>query len=132
MNRNEQSNCVSLIKATEVLHKISEIFVTKGVPDHMRSDNGSEFRSNAARSCLDRLGVNTLFMETGSSWENIYIESSVGKLRNELLHREIFDNILETNGITENWRKIAIIKYHELLVDASINAILSEQLLRFS
>jgi putative transposase len=73
------------IKAPEVLYKLSELFITEGIPDHIRSDNGSEFTSRSVRSWLERLGVKTLFIEPGSPWENGYIESFNGKLRDELL-----------------------------------------------
>ena len=92
------------IKAPEVLYKLSELFITEGIPDHIRSDNGSEFTAKSVRSWLDRLGVKTLFIEPGSPWENGYIESFNGKLRDELLNGEIFDTILEAKVITENWR----------------------------
>jgi len=54
------------IKAPEVLYKLSELFITEGIPDHIRSDNGSEFTSRSVRSWLERLGVKTLFIEPGS------------------------------------------------------------------
>ena len=92
------------IKAPEVLYKLSELFITEGIPDHIRSDNGSEFTSKSVRNWLERLGVKTLFIEPGSPWENGYIESFNGKLRDELLNGEIFDTILEAKVITENWR----------------------------
>ena len=92
------------IKAPEVLYKLSELFITEGIPDHIRSDNGSEFTAKSVRSWLDRLGVKTLFIEPGSPWENGYIESFNGKLRDELLNGEIFDTILEAKVITEIWR----------------------------
>jgi len=93
------------IKAPEVLYRLSELFITKGIPDHIRSDNGSEFSAKSVRGWLNRLGVKTLFIEPGSPWENGYIESFNGKLRDELLNGEVFDTILEARVITENWRK---------------------------
>ena len=93
------------IKAPEVLYKLSELFITQGVPDHIRSDNGSEFSAKSTRGWLESLGVKTLFIEPGSPWENGYIESFNGKLRDELLNGEIFDTILEASVITENWRQ---------------------------
>ena len=92
------------IKAPWVLYKLSELFITEGIPDHIRSYNGSEFTSRSVRSWLERLGVKTLFIEPGSPWENGYIESFNGKLRDELMNGEIFDTILEAKVITENWR----------------------------
>lgn len=81
------------IKAPDVLCQLSELFVLRGAPDCLRSDNGSEFTAEMARGWLQRLGVKTLYIETGSPWENGYIESFNGKLRDELLNGEIFDTI---------------------------------------
>ena len=61
----------------------------RGVPEHIRSANGAEFTSKAVRDWLDRLGVRTLYIEPGSPWENGYREWFIGKLRDELLDREI-------------------------------------------
>ena len=93
------------IKAPDVLYELSELFVLRGAPDYLRSDNGSEFTAELVRDWLGRLGVKTLFIEPGSPWENGYIESFNGKLRDELLNGEIFDTILEARVITERWRK---------------------------
>jgi putative transposase len=93
------------IKSSEVLYKLSELFISHGVPDYIRSDNGSEFTSLAIRKWLQRIGVQTLFIEPGSPWENGYIESFNGKLRDELLNGEIFDTILEARVLTEKWRE---------------------------
>ena len=91
------------IKASEVLFKLSELFISHGVLDYIRSDNGSEFTALAIRRWLQRIGVKTLYIESGSPWENGYIESFNGKLRDELLNGEIFDTILEAKVLTEMW-----------------------------
>ena len=78
--------------------------VERGVPEHLRSDNGAEFTAKAVRSWLQRLGVQTLFITPGSPWENGYIESFNGKLRDELLDRWIFDTLWEVQVLTERWR----------------------------
>ncbi len=93
------------IKAADVLYQLSELFVLRGAPDYLRYDNGSEFTAQMVRDWLQRLGVKTLFIEPGSPWENGYIESFNGKLRDELLNGEIFDTILEARVITEKWRR---------------------------
>lgn len=93
------------VKATDVIYELSELFVERGVPDYLRSDNGSEFTAAMVRAWLQRLGVKTLFIEPGSPWENGYIESFNGKLRDELLNGEVFDTIVEARVITEQWRK---------------------------
>ena len=78
------------IKSDDVLHCLSTQFLIHGLPEHIRSDNGSEFTAKAVRGWLERIGVKTAFIEPGSPWENGYNESFNGKLRNELLNREIF------------------------------------------
>lgn len=88
-----------------VLEKLTELFVLRGVPGHIRSDNGAEFTAHAVRSWLKDLGVKTLYIEPGSPWENGYIESFNGKLRDELLDREIFDTLFEAKVLVERWRK---------------------------
>lgn len=79
--------------------------VTRGVPEHIRSDNGPEFTATAIREWLARIGVKTLFIEPGSPWENGYIESFNGKLRDELLNGEVFETLLEAQVLVERWRK---------------------------
>ena len=93
------------LTAYDVVEQLAELFVVRGTPDHIRSDNGSEFTSAVVRGWLQRLGVKTLFIEPGSPWENGYIESFNGKLRDELLNGEIFDTVIEARIIIERWRK---------------------------
>lgn len=93
------------IKAQDVLDKLFELFIFHGIPEHIRSDNGPEFTARAVRKWLHRLGVKTLFIERGSPWENGYIESFNGKLRDELLDREIFTTLIEASVLIEAWRK---------------------------
>jgi len=88
-----------------VLEHLAELFVNKGVPDYIRSDNGSEFTAEAVRDWLERLGVKTAYIEPGSPWENGYNESFNGKLRDELLNGEIFDTLLEAKVLIERWRR---------------------------
>ena len=76
-----------------------------GIPKHIRSDNGPEFVAKAVREWLSRLEVGTLFIEPGSPWENGYIESFNGKLRDELLNGEIFTTLEEAKVLTEVWRR---------------------------
>ena len=77
----------------------------RGVPVHIRSDNGSEFIAKKVRQFLSRLSVKPLFIEPGSPWENGYIESFNGKMRDELLLREIFYSLMEAQVLIEMWRK---------------------------
>ena len=93
------------LKSEDVLECLTDLFCTKGIPDHVRSDNGSEFSARHVRRWLHELGVKTLFIEPGSPWENGYIESFNGKLRDELLNREIFYTMQEARILIEKWRK---------------------------
>jgi transposase InsO family protein len=72
---------------------LAELFVERGMPAHIRSDNGPEFVAAAVRGWLARLGVGTLFIESGSPWENGYCGSFNGKVRDELLDWEIFPQL---------------------------------------
>jgi transposase InsO family protein len=105
------------IRSTEVLFKLSELFIEHGVPFHIRSDNGSEFTAILIRRWLQRIGVKTLFIEPASPWENGYIESFNGKLRDELLNGEIFDTILEARYLMEKWR----VHYNKVRPHSSLN-----------
>lgn len=92
------------LKADDVLERLTYLFVTRGVPDYIRSDNGSEFTAREVRDWLEQVGVKTLYIEPGSPWENGYIESFNGKLRDELLNAEIFTSLWEAKVIIERWR----------------------------
>ena len=85
--------------------QLFQLFVFRGIPDYIRSDNGPEFTARSVRKWLNRLGVKTLFIEPGSPWENGYIESFNGKLRDELLDREIFTTLEEANILIEQRRR---------------------------
>jgi len=78
--------------------------VAKGVPEHIRSDNGPEFTAKAIGRWLGRVGAKTLFIMPGSPWENGYIESFNGQLRDEHLNSEIFYILKEVRVLTELWR----------------------------
>jgi transposase InsO family protein len=93
------------IKSDDVLDCLTDLFVKYGPPEHIRSDNGSEFTAKAVRGWLGRIGVKTLFIEPGSPWENGYNESFNGKLRDELLNGEIFYTLKEAQVIIESWRQ---------------------------
>jgi len=93
------------LNSEDVLERLTWLFVTRGVPKYLRSDNGSEFTCTAVRSWLAKVDVRTLFIEPGSPWENGYIESFNGKLRDELLNGEIFYTLLEAKVLIERWRQ---------------------------
>ena len=82
------------IRSADVIEALAELMVTRGVPDHIRSDNGPEFTAQAVREWLGRVGARTL-----------YIESFNGKLRDELLDREVFYTLLEVRVLTERYRR---------------------------
>jgi putative transposase len=104
------------IKAQDVIDVLFELFIFRGIPKHIRSDNGPEFTAKAVRKWLERLGVKTLFIEPGSPWENGYIESFNGKLRDELLNREIFTTLTEAKVLIEEWRK----EYNQVRLHSSL------------
>jgi transposase InsO family protein len=93
------------LSSEDVLERLAWLFVTRGVPKHIRSDNGPEFTARVVRAWLRRVGVRTLFIEPGSPWENGYVESFNGKLRDELLNREIFYTVAEAKVLIEQWRR---------------------------
>lgn len=88
-----------------VLETLADLFLKHGPPEHIRSDNGSEFTALAVRNWLARLGVKTLFIEPGSPWENGYNESFNGRLRDEFLNGEIFYTLREAQILVERWRR---------------------------
>ena len=89
----------------DVIDVLYELFCERGVPVHIRSDNGSEFTAQQVRSWLGRLSVKPLFIEPGSPWENGFIESFNGKMRDELLTGEIFYSLKEAQVLIEIWRQ---------------------------
>lgn len=102
--------CLALLVARHitsqvVIDQLYELFLLRGVPEHIRSDNGPEFTAKAIRKWLNRVGVKALFIEPGSPWENGYVESFNGKLRDELLNGEIFTTLTEARILIEQWRR---------------------------
>ena len=92
------------LTSDDVLERLTDLFVRRGTPQYIRSDNGSEFTAAAVRGWLAKVGVKTLYIEPGSPWENGYVESFNGKLRDELLNAEVFDTVLEAKVLIERWR----------------------------
>jgi len=92
------------IRNQDVIDLLCYLFISRGIPEHIRSDNGPEFTAKKVRKWLTKLEVKTLFIEPGSPWENGYIESFNGKLRDELLDREIFMTLEEAKILIEQWR----------------------------
>lgn len=101
--------CLSLrtdysLKADDVMDVLTDLFITRGIPDHIRSDNGSEFTARSIRTWLPKLGIKTLYIEPGSPWENGYNESFNGRLRDEFLNGETFYTLKEAQVLLEQWR----------------------------
>ena len=92
------------LDSSRVLETLAELFVRRGPPEHLRSDNGPEFCAQAVKNWLGRLQVKTLFIEPGSPWENGYALSFNGKLRDELLNSERFTTLLEAQVLVAVWR----------------------------
>jgi transposase InsO family protein len=93
------------LKATDVIDVLSELFILRGVPDHIRSDNGPEFVAEAVQAWITAVGAKTAYIERGSRWENGYIESFNARLRDELLNGEIFYTLREAQIVIESWRR---------------------------
>ena len=93
------------IRSSDVIETLAGSMARRGVPDHIRSDNGPEFTAKAIREWLAGVGARTLYIEPGSPWENGYVESFNGKLRDELLDREIFYTLREVQVLTEQYRR---------------------------
>jgi len=88
----------------DVIRVLEELFAIRGRPKYLRSDNGPEFAAKAVRKWLRRLGVGTLFIEPGSPWENGYVESFNGKLKDECLNGELLLNLTEARYVVDRWR----------------------------
>jgi putative transposase len=102
--------CLALIVARQLRHEdvlaaLAELFIARGPPANIRSDNGPEFIATAVQKWLARIGVTTLYIAPGSPWENGYNESFNGSLRDELLNGEIFYSLAEAKVLIEAWRR---------------------------
>lgn len=93
------------LSSTDVIVALCDLFIMRGVPAHIRSDNGPEFIAAALREWIAAVGARTAYIEPGSPWENGYVESFNGKLRDELLNGEIFYTLAEARIVIEAWRK---------------------------
>jgi transposase InsO family protein len=88
----------------EVIEALADVMLFRGIPEHIRSDNGSEFVAKELRQWLAKVGTGTLYIEPGSPWENGCCESFNGKLRDECLNGEIFYSLKEAQIVIEKWR----------------------------
>jgi len=91
--------------SVDVVDVLSDLFILRGVPEHIRSDNGPEFVAKIVREWIAAVGAKTAYIEPGSPWENGYCESFNGKLRDELLNGEVFYALAEAKVIIEGWRR---------------------------
>jgi transposase InsO family protein len=93
------------LNSTSVIDVLTDLFILRGVPGHIRSDNGPEFIAKAVREWIAAVGAKTAYIEPGSPWENGYCESFNSKLRDELLNGEIFYSLAEARVVIETWRR---------------------------
>jgi transposase InsO family protein len=104
------------LRSDDVLQCLTDLFVTRGPPEHVRSDNGPEFVAKTVRDWLGRIGVKTLCIKPGSPWENGYCESFNSKLRDELPEAEQFSTLHEAQVPVERWRRhYNTVRQHSLL-----------------
>ena len=93
------------LKSIDVIEVLSDLFILRGVPGHIRSDNGPEFVAKAVQDWITAVGAKTAYITPGSPWENGYIESFNARLRDELLNGEIFYTLREAQIVIESWRR---------------------------
>jgi putative transposase len=93
------------LTSNDILDTLSDLFIQEGIPEYIRSDNGSEFKAQVLKEWLQSLHVQTAYIEPGSPWENGYNESFNGKLRDELLNQELFYTLKEAQVLIEEWRQ---------------------------
>ena len=105
------------LKAEQVLEVLSDLFIAEGVPDYIRSDNGSEFTAKEVRKWLALVGVKTAYITPGGPWENGFNERFNGSLRDELLNGEFFYTLIEAKVLIKNWR----CHYNEIRPHSSLN-----------
>ncbi len=93
------------LNSTDVIDVLSDLFILRGVPGHIRSDNGPEFIAQAVQDWITAVGAKTAYIAPGSPWENGYIESFNARFRDELLDGEIFYSLREAQVVIESWRR---------------------------
>lgn len=95
----------SLLRSADVIDVLADLFIMRGIPGSIRSDNGPEFVATAVKSWITGVGAQTAYIEPGSPWGNGYVESLNGKLRDELLACEVFSSLADAKILIEHWRK---------------------------
>ena len=92
------------LNSTDVLDALTDLFILRGPPEYIRSDNGPEFIAQKVRNWIAAVGAKTAYIEPGSPWENGYCESFNARFRDELLNGEIFYTLKEAQILIEQWR----------------------------
>lgn len=92
------------LTSSDVIDVLADLFVARGTPTHVRSDNGPEFAAIAVKGWIHGVGAKTAFIEPGRPWVNGSVESFNGKLRDELLNGEVFNTLREAPVLIEEWR----------------------------
>ncbi len=92
-------------RSEDVIDEFSRLVTERGAPEHIRSDNGSEFTAKVVREWNESNSIGAIYIKPGSPWENAYIESFFGSFRDECLTRELFSNLLDARVVIEEWRK---------------------------
>jgi transposase InsO family protein len=105
------------LKADDVLEALADLFLTEGIPEYIRSDNGSEFVAQSVQDFLAKIGVKTAYITPGSPWENGFNERFNGILRDELLNGEVFYTLKEAQVMVENYRQ----EYNQIRPHSSLN-----------
>ena len=93
------------LTSMDVIETLADLFLPRGVPAHIRSDQGPEFIAQAVKDWIAAVGARTAYVERGSPWENGYVESFNSRLRDELLNGEVFSTLREAQIIIESWRQ---------------------------
>ena len=93
------------LNSTDVIDVLTDLFILRGPPSYVRSDNGPEFVAKAVRAWIEAVGAQTAYIEPGSPWENGYVESFNARFRDELLDGEIFASLAEAKIVIEDWRR---------------------------
>jgi len=116
------------IASRHVLETLSELFLLKGIPEFIRSDNGSEFIAKSVQDFIRDVGAKTAYITPGSPWENGFIERFNGSLRDELLNREVFYTLAEARAMIENYRQ----EYNKIRPHSSLNYMAPETFVIFT
>jgi len=112
--------------AGQVIQRVAQIIERRGAPEHIRSDNGPEFIARRLRDWLQGRRVGALYIQPGAPWENAYIESFNGKLKDELIEGELFTSLLEAQVLTAQWME----DYNERRPHSSLGYLAPEEFAR--